>query len=89
MFSDDRSTQYVKFGGMRDNDPRQGINAGKLRLTGYVRWSPHAYYAHIQLMCREEVAGFFEPSIRTTVDAIRGDFKEILSMNSVCLFEIS
>ena len=37
VFSDDKSVQYVKFGGMRDNDPKNGINAGKLRLTGCVR----------------------------------------------------
>jgi hypothetical protein len=34
VFSDDKGTQYVKFGSLRDNDPKHGIKAGKLMLTG-------------------------------------------------------
>ena len=34
VFSDDTGTQYVKFGSLRDNDPKYGIKAGKLTLSG-------------------------------------------------------
>jgi hypothetical protein len=34
VFSDDKEVQYVKFGSPRDNDPRFGIQKGKLTLTG-------------------------------------------------------
>jgi len=34
VFSDDRGSQYVKFGSSRDNDPKHGIKLGKLMLTG-------------------------------------------------------
>ena len=34
VFSDDKRVQYVKFGSPRDNDPKHGIKAGKLLLTG-------------------------------------------------------
>ena len=34
VFSDDKATQYVKFGSPRDSDPKCGIKAGKLTLTG-------------------------------------------------------
>ena len=33
-FSNDQATHYVKFGSPRDNDPKYGIKAGKLTLTG-------------------------------------------------------
>jgi len=64
VFSDDNSAQYVKFGSVRDNDPKRGVKAGKLMLTG------------------KQVAGFFEPSIQSTVDCIRESFTEVLGMNS-------
>ena len=34
VFSNDRAAQYIKFGSPRDNDPRCGIKAGRLTLTG-------------------------------------------------------
>ena len=35
VFSDDKKAQYfVKFGSLRDNDPKHGIQKGKLMLTG-------------------------------------------------------
>jgi len=34
VFSSDQAPQYVKFGSPRDNDPRCGIKAGRLTLTG-------------------------------------------------------
>lgn len=34
VFSDDSGAQFVKFGSPRDNDPKHGIKAGKLTLTG-------------------------------------------------------
>lgn len=34
------------------------------------------------------MAGFFEPSIQSTVDSVRENFTEILSMNSVRELEI-
>ena len=34
LFSSDQATQYVKFGSLRDNDPKYGIKAGRLMLTG-------------------------------------------------------
>ena len=34
LFSSDQATQYVKFGGLRDNDPKYGIKSGRLMLTG-------------------------------------------------------
>ena len=34
IFSDDTGVQYVKFGSVRDNDPKHGIRSGKLVLTG-------------------------------------------------------
>lgn len=34
VFSSDKGAQYVKFGSLRDNDPKHGIKAGKLMLTG-------------------------------------------------------
>jgi len=34
VFSDDQMTQYIKFGSPRDNDPKFGIKAGRLTLTG-------------------------------------------------------
>jgi hypothetical protein len=34
VFSNDQAAQYVKFGLSRDNDPRCGIKAGRLTLTG-------------------------------------------------------
>ena len=34
LFSSDQATQYVKFGGPRDNDPGYGVRAGRLTLTG-------------------------------------------------------
>ena len=34
VFSNDRATQYVKFGTPRDSDPKYGIKAGRLALTG-------------------------------------------------------
>jgi hypothetical protein len=64
VFSEETGTQYVKFGSPRDNDPKTGIKAGKLALTG------------------TQVSGFFEPSIQSTVDSIRENFTEIVSMNS-------
>ena len=33
-FSNNKGVQYVKFGSLRDNDPKHGIKAGKLMLTG-------------------------------------------------------
>lgn len=35
VFSEDKGTQYIKFGGPRDNDTKYGIKGGKLALTGY------------------------------------------------------
>jgi len=64
VFSDDNGAQNVKFGSVRDNDPKRGVKAGKLMLTG------------------KQVAGFFEPSIQSTVDCIRESFTEVLGMNS-------
>lgn len=34
VFSNDEGVQYIKFGSPRDNDPKHGIKAGKLMLTG-------------------------------------------------------
>jgi hypothetical protein len=34
VFSDDKGTHYVEFGSPTDNDPRFGIQKGKLTLTG-------------------------------------------------------
>ena len=34
VFSDDKKSQYIKFGSLRDNDSKHGIKAGKLMLTG-------------------------------------------------------
>ena len=34
VFSNDQAPQYVRFGGLRDNDPKCGIKAGRLTLTG-------------------------------------------------------
>jgi len=34
VFSDDRMSQYVRFGSPRDNDPQCGVKAGRLTLTG-------------------------------------------------------
>jgi hypothetical protein len=34
IFSNDQAAQYIKFGSPRDNDPRYGIKAGRLTLTG-------------------------------------------------------
>jgi len=34
VFADDDGAQFVKFGSPRDNDPKYGIKAGKLTLTG-------------------------------------------------------
>ena len=34
LFSSDQASQYVKFGGPRDNDPECGVRAGRLTLTG-------------------------------------------------------
>ena len=34
VFSDDRALQHVRFGSIWDNDPRCGIKAGRLTLTG-------------------------------------------------------
>ena len=34
VFSNDQGAQYVKFGSPRDNDPKYGIKAGRLTLTG-------------------------------------------------------
>jgi len=34
VFSDDQGIQYVKFGSPRDHDPKYGIKAGRLTLTG-------------------------------------------------------
>ena len=34
VFSNDKAVQYVKFGGPRDTDPKCGVKAGRLALTG-------------------------------------------------------
>ena len=34
VFTDATGTQYIKFGSPRDNEPKHGIKAGKLMLTG-------------------------------------------------------
>ena len=34
LFSSDQAPQCVKFGGPRDNDPKYGVKAGRLMLTG-------------------------------------------------------
>ena len=34
VFCKDQAPQYVKFGSPRDNDPKCGIKAGRLVLTG-------------------------------------------------------
>ena len=34
IFSSDQVPQYIKFGSPRDNDPKYGIKAGRLILTG-------------------------------------------------------
>ena len=34
VFSNNQAPQYVKFGSMRDNDPKYGVRAGRLTLTG-------------------------------------------------------
>ena len=34
VFSTDQTTQHIKFGSPRDNDPECGIKAGRLALTG-------------------------------------------------------
>ena len=34
VFSSDQAPQYVRFGSPRDNDPKCGIKAGRLTLTG-------------------------------------------------------
>ena len=36
VFSDESRAQFVKFGSPRDNDPKYGIKAGRLSLTGYL-----------------------------------------------------
>ena len=33
-FFDENGSQYIRFGSPRDNDPKYGIKAGKLMLTG-------------------------------------------------------
>lgn len=34
VFSNNRSSQHIKFGSPRDNDPKHGIKAGRFTLTG-------------------------------------------------------
>ena len=34
VFSNDAGTHYIKFGSPRDNDPKYGIEGGRLALTG-------------------------------------------------------
>jgi len=34
IFSNDKISQYVKFGTQKDTDPNCGIRAGRLTLTG-------------------------------------------------------
>ena len=34
LFSNDQTSQYVKFGSPRDNDPKCGIKAGRFTMTG-------------------------------------------------------
>ena len=84
VFSNTEGVQYIKFGSPRDSDPKHGIKAGKLMLTGLPACSPQPVLPLTSLpLRREQVAGFFEPSIQSTVDFIRENFSEILSMNSV------
>ena len=89
VFSNDQASQYVKFGSPRDNKPEWGIRTGRLALTGY---------AHIQTitkwntnLCayRTQVSGFFEPSIQSTVDTIRGDLSQRLAPDSVRTLGVS
>ena len=35
-FSDDKQTQYIKFGSTRDKDEEVGIRFGQLKLNGWV-----------------------------------------------------
>ncbi|KAF9649037.1 hypothetical protein BDM02DRAFT_3095383 [Thelephora ganbajun] len=64
VFSNNQTTQYIRFGSPKDNDTNYGIRAGKLTLTG------------------TQVSGFFEPSIQSTVDSIRDNFRQRLTTNS-------
>jgi len=64
VFSNNQTPQFVRFGSLRDNDPRYGIKGGRLTLAG------------------TQVSGFFEPSIQSTVDAIRDNFRQYLPYNS-------
>jgi hypothetical protein len=84
VFSDDKGTQYIKFGGPRDNDFQHGIKGGKLTLTGYSAARPSFTRIATHRPCRKQVSGFFEPSVQTTVDVIRENITKAISKDLVC-----
>jgi hypothetical protein len=90
VYSGDAGLQYVKFGAAVDYDPEHGIKGGRLTLTGYPLVTPtHSCTSALIFLpaSRKDVAGFFEPSIRSTVNTVRENFMKILPKNSVCTLE--
>ena len=85
VFSKNQAPQYVKFGSLRDNDPKCGIKAGRLALAGYIMLDrSEKLYSNIYAS-RAEVSEFFEPSIQSTVDTIKNNFSQHLATDSVCI----
>lgn len=81
-FASETSMAYVKFGRLRDNDPKRNVRNGKLAISGYAlplvlvvpapstRSSCSTTDADCSHLYSSRVAGFFRPSFDAIMDAI-------------------
>lgn len=72
-FRDANEAQFIKFGGARDNDADCNIRFGQLKLQGlvllfkcFVPW-----VSQLSPTSRTDIATFFDPSIKCTVEAVK------------------
>ena len=83
VFSDDQVPQHVRFGSPRDNDPKYGVKAGRITLTGLTLTHPLTNLHLNFCPYSSEVAGFFEPSIQSIMDCIKDKSSKRIAANSV------
>ena len=70
-FKNKDGSQYIKFGGARDNDAELNIRAGAIKLQG----SAKVFFivvdeSQCHLISRSDVADFFNPSVVRIVQAV-------------------
>jgi hypothetical protein len=58
---------YVKFGTVRDKDPKYDIRSGQLKLAGFVHFFWEIYFPKLMLPYSQDVADLFEPSVQAII----------------------